>query len=86
MSFGGKFAAIHPKPWHVTTYFFSHFPSTFYERDMWRIFSIRGRVQEVFISKKVNRLGHRFDFVRFCDVKNTMQLPYGYMHGYDIDK
>jgi len=26
-------------------------------------------VEEVFISKKLNRWGNRFGFVRFCDVK-----------------
>jgi len=33
-------------------------------------------VHEVFISKKVNRRGHRFGFVRFSDVKNARRLKY----------
>jgi len=43
---------IQPKPWNMTTFFFSHFPPASGERDMGRIFSRWGRVQEVFIAKK----------------------------------
>jgi len=31
-------------------------------------------VEEVFISRKLNRWGNRFGFVRFCDVKNVSRL------------
>jgi len=43
------------KPWKVTTFFFSHFPNSFGERDMMKIFQRWGRVEEVFISNKLNR-------------------------------
>jgi len=60
---------VHPKPLNVTTFFFSHFPHTFGEKEMWRIFMRWGRVNEVFISKKVKRWGHKFGFVRFLTLK-----------------
>jgi len=41
---------------------------------MRKIFERRGRVEEVFISGKLNRWGNRFGFVRFCDVKNISKL------------
>jgi len=62
------------KPWQLTTFFFSHFPYTYGERDMLKIFHRWGRVEEVFISRKLNRWGNRFGFVRFCDVKNVPKL------------
>jgi len=41
---------------------------------MQKIFQRWGRVEEVFISGKLNRWGNRFGFVRFCDVKNITKL------------
>lgn len=64
-------------PWQVTTFFFSHFPNSYGERDMWKIFQRWGRVVEVFISRKLNRWGNRFGFVRFSDVKNVSKLEFG---------
>jgi len=61
-------------PWNVTTFFFSHFPNSYGEREMWGIFQRWGRLAEVFISKKLNRRGNRFGFVRFYDVKNAGKL------------
>ena len=31
-------------------------------------------MEEVFISRKLNRWGNRFGFVRLCDVKNVRKL------------
>jgi len=50
------------KLWNVTTFFFSHFPQRW------------GRVEEVFISRKLNRWRNLFGFVRFCGVKNIPRL------------
>jgi len=41
---------------------------------MMEIFQWWGRVEEVFISNKLNRWGSRFGFVRFCNVKNVPKL------------
>jgi len=38
------------------------------------IFQRWGAIEEVFISRKVNCWGNRFDFVRFWDVKNSVKL------------
>jgi len=67
---------IHPKLWNVNTLFFSHFSVTFSERDMGRIFPRWGRVHEVLISRKVNRWGQKFRFVRFIDMKNVRSLEH----------
>jgi len=41
---------------------------------MWKIFRRWGMVKEVFISRKLNREGHKFGFVRFLKVKNVKAL------------
>jgi len=38
-----------------TTYFFSHFPYSYEEYDMWKVFQRWGRVSEVFISRRLDR-------------------------------
>jgi len=60
--------------WKLTTFFFSHFLNNYGEHDIWKIFQRWGRVEEVFISKKLNRWGNKFGFVRFSDVKNVRKL------------
>jgi len=41
---------------------------------MWRIFQRWGKVQEVFISKRLNQKGQRFGFVRFFGISNPEAL------------
>jgi len=41
---------------------------------MRKIFQRWGRVDEVVISRKLNRWKNRFGFVRFCDIKNVYRL------------
>jgi len=41
---------------------------------MWKIFRRWGKVNDVFISKRVNRRGHKFGFVRFTGVGNEQWL------------
>jgi len=65
---------MQPKPWNVTTFFFSHFLVNYGERELWKIFQRWGRLHEVFISRKLNRWGNRFGFVRFYDVRNVGRL------------
>jgi len=57
-----------------TTFFFSNFPNNFGEYDMWKIFQRWGRLKEVFISRRLDRKGRRFGFVRFWNVKHQGQL------------
>jgi len=60
--------------WMMTTFFFSHFPINYGERDTWKVFRRWGRLVEVFISTKLNRWGNRFGFLRFCEIKNVRKL------------
>jgi len=57
-----------------TTFFFSDFPNRFGEMDMLKIFQIWARVQKVLISRRLNRWGRRFRFMRFFDVRNVGKL------------
>jgi len=65
---------IQPLPWNVTTFFFSHFPVNFGEKDLWKIFQRWGRLKEVFIARKLNKWGNGFGLVRFYDVRNVGRL------------
>jgi len=57
-----------------STFFFSNFPVSHGEYDMFRIFQKWVRVKEVFISKCPNRWGRRFGFVRFFPFPNDVRL------------
>jgi len=57
-----------------TTFFFSNFPESHGEYEMLKVFQKWARVKEVFISKRLNRWGRRFGFVRFFDVGNAVSL------------
>jgi len=57
-----------------STFFFSNFPHGFGEMDMVKVFQKWARVKEVFISRRLNKWGRRFGFVRFLDVKNVVRL------------
>jgi len=48
-----------------STFFFSNFPGSHGEFDMFKIFQRWARMNEVFIARKFNRWGRRFDFVSF---------------------
>jgi len=56
------------------TFFFSNFPHGYGESDMVKIFQKWTRVKEIFISRRLNKWGRRFCFVRFLDVKNVRRL------------
>ncbi|XP_068504217.1 uncharacterized protein [Phaseolus vulgaris] len=57
-----------------TTFFFSNFPGSHGEYDMTKIFQRWARVKDIFISRRLNRWGRRFGFVRFFDVENAARL------------
>jgi len=50
---------------NTTSFFFSNFPHGFGELDMHKVFQRWARVKEVFISRRLNKWGRRFGFVRF---------------------
>jgi len=57
-----------------TTFFFSNFLQGYGEMDMVKVFQRQARVKEVFISRRLNRCGRRFGFVRFFEVRNVGRL------------
>ena len=57
-----------------TTFFFSNFPDSHGEYEMLVFFQKWARVKEVFISRRRNRWGKRFGFVRFFGVGNSFSL------------
>jgi len=57
-----------------TTFFFSNFPDSHGEYDMLKLFQRWARFKEVFISRRLNRWGRRFGFVRFFNVENVVSL------------
>jgi len=75
-------------PWKFTTFFFSHFSISYGERVMWKIFQRWERVEEVFVSTKLNRRDKRvgtvkndrklqseMDFVRIGAMKLYAYIP-----------
>ncbi|XP_068503604.1 uncharacterized protein [Phaseolus vulgaris] len=59
---------------NVTTFFFSNFPDNYGEYDMVKVFQRWARVKEVFISRRMNRWGRRYGFVRLFNVANVRGL------------
>jgi len=59
---------------HSSTFFLSNFPDIHGEYDMFRIFQTWARVKEVFISRRLNRWGRRFGFVRVFPISNEVRL------------
>ena len=68
--FGGKNSTTWRDRADITSFYFSHFPDGVRERDLWKIFQAWGKVWEVFVSKKRNKQGHRYGFVRFKGVED----------------
>ncbi|XP_068501687.1 uncharacterized protein [Phaseolus vulgaris] len=58
----------------VTSFFFSNFPSGVREVDMFRVFRKWARVKDIFISRRLNKWGRRFGFVRFVEVRDAGPL------------
>ena len=67
-------------PNDFTTFFFANIPNGYGEVDMFKIFRRWARVKEVFISRRLNKWGRRFGFVRFFEVRNVGRL------GRDLDQ
>jgi len=57
-----------------TTFFFSNFSASHVEYEMLKFFQKWARVKEVFISRRRNRWGRRFGFVRFFGIENVVSL------------
>jgi len=57
-----------------TTFFFANIPYRYVKLDMIKIFRRWVRVKEVFITRRLNKWGRRFGFVRFFEVRNVGKL------------
>ena len=61
-------------PRNFKTFFFSNFSVNYREYDMINTFQRWTRVKKVFISRRLNRWGRRFGFIRFYEVGNIRRL------------
>jgi RNA recognition motif-containing protein len=52
----------------TTSFFFTNFPEDASSGDLWSLFLKFGRVREVYIPKKLDKMGKRFGFVKFKEV------------------
>jgi len=69
-----KWHGDHGSSQDFTTFFFSNFPNDYSETDMFKVFQRCVRVKEVFVSRRLNKWGRRFGFVRFFYVRNVRWL------------
>jgi len=69
-----KWHGDHGSSQDFTTFFFSIFPNEYTESDMFKVFQRWARVKEVFVSRRLNKWGRRFGFVRFFYVRNVRWL------------
>lgn len=54
----------------VTSFYFTRFPEDATKKDLWHHFKQAGDVREIFISKKRNKNGRKYGFVRFKGVED----------------
>ena len=58
----------------ISSFYFKRFTDEITEKDLWQHFKRWGDVREIFISKKRNRSGRRYGFVRFKGADDVHQL------------
>ncbi|GKB47601.1 RNA-directed DNA polymerase, eukaryota [Tanacetum coccineum] len=58
----------------VCSFFFTDFPISWSETNLWKMFIKFGKVVDVYIAKKLNNCGNRFGFVRFAEVLEVVSL------------
>src|ERR1044072_104291 len=59
---------------NLVSFFFTGIPETHREEHLWPIFQRYGKVWEVFIPNKRDRMGKRFGFVRYHEVDDQARL------------
>lgn len=57
-----------------TTVYITNFPTSLGSTDLWKTCNEHGAVADVYIARKLSKIGRRFAFVRFLKVKNTRSL------------
>ncbi|PWA78420.1 nucleotide-binding alpha-beta plait domain-containing protein [Artemisia annua] len=58
----------------VTTLYVTNFPNNWNEGDLWKICNEFGAVVDVYIARKLSKIGRRFAFVRFIRVYDSNKL------------
>lgn len=58
----------------TTPYFFTNFPDDFGNSEMWKVIYKWGKVWDIYIPKKRDKLGKKYGFVKFKDVNNVKVL------------
>ncbi|GKV01589.1 hypothetical protein SLEP1_g14135 [Rubroshorea leprosula] len=58
----------------ATVFFFTNFPDDWSHESMWLTFRKFGRVLAIYCPPRKSKLGRRFGFVRFLEVKNEVEL------------
>lgn len=58
----------------IASFYFTRFSKDATEEDLWHHFKKFGDVREIFISKKKNNLGRKYEFVRFKGTEGMHQL------------
>ncbi|GKU99398.1 hypothetical protein SLEP1_g12255 [Rubroshorea leprosula] len=60
----------------ATMFFFTNFPEDWKHESMWQTFRKYGRVLDIYSPFKKSRMGSRFGFVRFLDIRNECELEH----------
>jgi RNA recognition motif-containing protein len=58
----------------TTSFFITNFPPDVTSEELWKLFLKFGRVVEVYIPKKLDKMGKRFGFVKFKEVREEEAL------------
>ncbi|GKV32990.1 hypothetical protein SLEP1_g41549 [Rubroshorea leprosula] len=58
----------------TTAFFFTNFPEDWRQENMWQTFCKYGRVLDIYSPMRKNKMGSRFGFVRYLDVRNEREL------------
>jgi hypothetical protein len=65
---------VHKLATDITSYFFTNFPEEVTVMDLWTEFGRLGSVGEVYIPAKLDKLGRRFGFVKYREVRDAAEL------------
>ncbi|GJZ44469.1 RNA-directed DNA polymerase, eukaryota [Tanacetum coccineum] len=57
-----------------TTAYITNFPTSMGSKDLWKLCEKHGTVADVYIARKLSKIGRRFAFVRFLKVQNPESL------------
>ncbi|CAH1416222.1 unnamed protein product [Lactuca virosa] len=57
-----------------TSFFVTNFPRDMIEKDLWRLFDEYAKVVDVYIARKISKLGKKFAFVHFLKIADEKRL------------